>query len=86
MKSNVSRTARRCFPLNLLSFSGVYTRLAYLGLARATSTNWDRDRGMDDPKALITVAGGIISNFLIFEIADSQNEDRLQGMYYACDG
>lgn len=37
---------------------------------------------MDDPKALITVAGGIISNFLIFEIADSQNEDRLQGMYY----
>lgn len=38
---------------------------------------------MDDPKALITVAGGIISNFLIFEIADSQNEDRLQGMYYA---
>lgn len=38
---------------------------------------------MDDPKALITVAGGIISNFLIFEIADSQNEDRLQGTYYA---
>lgn len=38
---------------------------------------------MDDPKSLITVAGGIISNFLIFEIADSQNEDRLQGIYYA---
>lgn len=31
---------------------------------------------MDDPMALI-IAGGIISNFLIFEIANSQNEDRL---------
>lgn len=55
MKSDLSNCPSLLPPESPFVFWSI-PRLAYLGLARATNPNWERNRGIDDPQGLITVA------------------------------
>lgn len=48
LEIGLPRIARRCFPLNLLSFWSI-PHLSYYDLARQTSTDWDRRCNINDP-------------------------------------